>query len=109
MNDILEKKEHVILLMDMYRHLLTDKQNQYLSLYYEEDMSLGEISEELGISRNAVFDNIKRAVKTLEGYEAKLQLLEKHLERIALIDKIEKEGKKEYQELTDYLEMLRRI
>ncbi len=41
--------------------------------------------EELGISRNAVFDNIKRAVKTLEGYEAKLQLLEKHLERIALI------------------------
>ena len=49
MEDILEKKEHIILLMDMYKDLLTEKQNEYLSLYYEEDLSLSEIGDDLGV------------------------------------------------------------
>ncbi len=109
MEDILAKKEHVILLMDLYGDLLTKKQNDYLSLYYEEDMSLGEISVELNVSRNAVYDNIKRAVTSLNDYEDKLQLLDKHKKRMALIDTIEQEEKKDHTDIDDYLEMLRRI
>lgn len=108
-DDILAKKEHVILLMDMYKDLLTDKQQQYLSLYYEEDLSLSEIADDLGVSRNAIYDNIKRAVKSLEKYEAKLGLLKKHKERLKLIDRIEEENQKDTSDIDDYLEMLRRI
>lgn len=107
--DILKKKEHVILLMDMYRDLLTDKQNQYLSLYFEEDLSLSEVADDLGVSKNAVYDNIKRAVKSLERYEEKLGLLAKHKERLALIDKIEKEDKKDTKDIDQYLKMLKEI
>lgn len=108
-DDILEKKEHVILLMDMYQDLLTDKQRKYLSLYYEEDLTLSEIADNLGVSRSAIYDNIKRAVKSLEKYEAKLGLLEKHKERLELIDRIKKENQKDTSDIDDYLEMLRRI
>lgn len=108
-DDILEKKEHVILLLDMYQDLLTDKQRQYLSLYYEEDLSLSEIADNLGVSRSAIYDNIRRAVKSLEKYEAKLGLLKKHQERLALIDRIKKENQKDTSDIDDYLEMLRRI
>ena len=104
-----KKKEHVILLMDMYRDLLTDKQNQYLSLYFEEDLSLSEVADDLGVSKNAVYDNIKRAVKSLERYEEKLGLLAKHKERLALIDKIEKEEKKDTKDIDQYLKMLKEI
>ena len=70
MDEELKKKEQVILLMDCYRELLTDKQKQYLSLYYEEDFSYTEISEELEISRAAAMDSVHRATKLLEKYEA---------------------------------------
>ncbi len=109
MEDSLEKKQRVNLLMDCYEELLTDKQRQYLSLYYQEDLSLSEIAEELNVSRNAVFDNLKRAVHTLETYEEKLHLLTKHQQRLELIERIEGKQKEKNEELNDYLEMLRRI
>jgi predicted DNA-binding protein YlxM (UPF0122 family) len=89
--------------------MLTDKQKEYLELYYEEDLSLSEIADDLGVSRNAVYDNLRRALKSMERYEEKLQLLEKHKERMALIDKIEQESTKDRDEIEEYLEMLRRI
>lgn len=95
--------------MDCYQDLLTEKQQTYLELYYEEDLSLSEIAEELDVSRNAVYDNLKRAVMLLEDYEKKLHLLEKHRQRLDLIDKIEKEQSVSRDELNDYLEMLKRI
>ena len=108
-DDILEKKEHVILLMDLYKDLLTDKQKEDLTLYYEEDLSLSEIANDLGVSRNAIYDNIKRAVKSLEKYESKLKLLEKHKQRLALIKKIEKENQRDTKDIEDYLEMLKEL
>jgi predicted DNA-binding protein YlxM (UPF0122 family) len=95
--------------MDCYLDLLTDKQKDYLNLYYGEDLSLSEIAEELDVSRNAVFDNLKRAVHLLEDYENKLHLLEKHLERMELIDRIQKDQNTDHEKLDSYLEMLRRI
>lgn len=109
MESSLEKKQRVNLLMDCYLDLLTDKQKDYLTLYYEEDLSLAEIADDLGVSRNAVYDNLKRAVASLEDYEKKLHLLDKHLQRIALIQKIEEEQATTREELNDYLEMLKKI
>jgi len=107
--DALSKKEHVILLMDCYSELLTDKQKLYLSYYYEEDLSLSEIAEELDVSRTAVYDQLRRAIKAMEKYEDKLGLLEKHKERLSLIDKIEEEKNKNLDHIDEYLEMLRSL
>lgn len=109
MESSLEKKQRVNLLMDCYVDLLTDKQKDYLMLYYEEDLSLAEIADDLNVSRNAVFDNLKRAVNLLEDYENKLHLLEKHIQRIELIDKIEQEQAIDKSEMNDYLDMLKNI
>ena len=109
MKSNLVKKQYVNLLMDCYLDLLTDKQQNYLNLYYAEDLSLAEIADELDVSRNAVYDNLKRAVHLLEEYEAKLHLLQKHQERIRLINQIEKEQSKSNSQLNDYLEMLKKI
>ena len=109
MDEELKKKEQVILLMDCYRELLTDKQKQYLSLYYEEDLSLSEIAEDLSVSKNAVFDNIKRSVMSLEKYESKLRILENHRKRLNLINKIEEEKNKKHEDIDEYLEMLKNI
>ena len=109
MESNLEKKQRVNLLMDCYEELLTDKQKEYLMLYYEEDFSLAEIAEDLDVSRNAVYDNLKRAVASLEDYEKKLHLLEKHIQRMDLIQRIEAEQATSREELNDYLEMLKKI
>lgn len=52
--DELEKTNQVNLLIDVYGNLMTEKQQRYLSMYYEEDLSLSEIAEILEVSRNAV-------------------------------------------------------
>lgn len=109
MESSLEKKQRVNLLMDCYEMLLTDKQKEYLMLYYDEDLSLAEIAEDLGVSRNAVYDNLKRAVALLEEYEGKLHLLQKHVERMDLIQDIEQEQDVSREELKNYLEMLKKI
>lgn len=48
---------------EFYAALLTDKQMNYIELYYADDYSLAEIAEEFGVSRQAVYDNIKRTEK----------------------------------------------
>lgn len=63
-----------------YGELFSKKQKQYLELYLEEDRSLSEISEEYGITRQAVFDNIKRGFRQLDEYERKLKIFEKEKE-----------------------------
>ncbi len=56
-----------------------------MSLYYLDDYSLGEIAEEYAVSRQAVYDNIKRTEAMLEEYEEKLVLFQKFQERTRLI------------------------
>lgn len=62
-------------LFDIYGGLLTAKQKQCLGLYFYDDLSLSEISEELGVSRQAVHDLLKRVEQLLERYEASLKVL----------------------------------
>ena len=64
-------------LFEFYAALLTDKQMNYIELYYADDYSLAEIAEEFGVSRQAVYDNIKRTEIQLFEYESKLRLSDK--------------------------------
>ena len=73
----IEKMVEIGLLFEQYKELLTDKQREMVSLYYEEDYSLGEISENLGVSRQGVYDTLKRSEKILREYESKLHLVDK--------------------------------
>ncbi|WP_028611067.1 putative DNA-binding protein [Paenibacillus harenae] len=76
--DALSKTTRINLLFDFYEPLLTEKQRTFLKYYFHDDFSLGEISAEFGISRQAVYEHIKRAEQVLEGYESKLSLLARH-------------------------------
>jgi len=60
-----------ILLYDYYGDLLTDRQRECFELRYNQDLSLGEIGRELGISRQGVFDNLSRTEALLENMERK--------------------------------------
>ncbi|MFJ5713331.1 putative DNA-binding protein [Neobacillus sp. NPDC093127] len=85
---MLEKTTRMNYLYDFYYSLLTPKQQSYMSLYYLDDYSLGEIAEEYDVSRQAVYDNIRRTEAMLEEYEEKLQLFQKFQERAKLITHI---------------------
>ena len=73
----IEKMVEIGLLFEQYKELLTDKQREIVSLYYEEDYSLGEISENLNVSRQGVYDTLKRSEKILKDYENKLPIIDK--------------------------------
>ena len=78
---MLEKTNRVNILFDFYGQLLKDRQKQFLEMYYRDDLTLSEIAELMDVSRQAVFDQLKRTENVLENYEEKLQLLAKHQER----------------------------
>lgn len=81
--------EGLVPLFDLYQSLLTDKQREYFIMYYYNDFSLGEIASNLGISRNAVFDIIKKTEALLNDYESKLHLNEKRLKREEIYDSLD--------------------
>ena len=85
---MLEKLNEINALYDVYCDLLTDKQREYMELYYQEDLSLAEIADEFGVSRNAVHDNIRRSENLLISYEEKLKIYEKASIRQVIYDKI---------------------
>lgn len=76
-----EKKLRLVDLYDFYGNMLTEKQNEIMNLYCNMDLSLGEISENLSISRQAVHDTIKRTDKALEKIEAQLGLYDRFMKR----------------------------
>jgi len=67
----------ISLLLSYYGSLLTEKQNELLTMHYDEDLSYGEISEIIGISRQAVLDSINKGVKHLKEIDSKLNLIQK--------------------------------
>jgi uncharacterized protein len=92
---MLEKTTRMNYLYDFYHSLLTPKQQSYMSLYYLDDYSLGEIAEEYNVSRQAVYDNIKRTETMLEEYEEKLLLFQKFQERSKLVSSLKELTKEE--------------
>lgn len=70
----------LILLYDYYGDLLTDRQKECFDLRYNQDLSLGEIGQELGISRQGVFDNLSRTEALLKKMEEKTGCVRRDLQ-----------------------------
>lgn len=77
----------VTVLLDFYGQLLTERQYDIMDLHYNSDLSLVEIAEDLGISRQGVHDSIHKAKQSLAGYEKRLGLVERFREQEKNIEK----------------------
>ena len=77
----MDKNIKISILCQIYGKLLTEKQYQVLDDYYNNDLSLSEIAENLNITRQAVRDNIKKGENKLFEYEEKLNVMKKTMEQ----------------------------
>ncbi len=84
----MEKDLKFSILLQIYGELLTEKQKEVVGLYYDYDLSLAEISENLGVSRQAVLDSLRNACDSLRNYEEKLNILAKNQYLTAEIEKL---------------------
>ena len=76
----MDKIYEITLLYDFYGELLTKNQKELCRMHFLEDLSLGEISQELSISRQAVYDGVRRGERLLREYEDTLHLVRRFLE-----------------------------
>src|SRR5437899_12905886 len=76
MDRTLSERMWVVRLIEAYGRLLTAHQQRVLRLYYLDDLSLGEIAERLYVTRQAVFDGLRRSLRELRRVEASLRLLQ---------------------------------
>ena len=83
------------MLYDIYGDLLTEKERKYFEAYYFDNLSLGEISENMDVSRNAVHKSIKLVIEKLNEFESKLHLKEKNEILSKIINSINDEELKE--------------
>ena len=84
----MDKALEQALLFDFYGELLTEHQREVFQMHYLDDFSLGEISEEKAITRQAIFDLLKRSEGTLHKYEAKLGLVRRFVDMRAQIEQL---------------------
>lgn len=106
---LLEKTTRMNFLFDFYQALLTDKQRSYMELYYLDDHSLGEIAESYNVSRQAVYDNIRRTEAMLEEYEEKLNLFEKFLQRQQVLEQLTAAVQDDSATLEDKLALINQL
>lgn len=86
MSNLLKKTQAMNDLLDRYELLLTKRQLDVMNLYYKEDLSYQEIADDLGISKSAIYDIIKRVTLNLSEYEEKLSLVKKHYQQEAFLE-----------------------
>ena len=85
----MEQRDYYILLFDYYSVLFSNKQKAYFEDYYFNNLSLSEMSENIGVSRNAIHKSIKLIEKKLVDYEEKIGLYEKSKKLEIIIEKID--------------------
>lgn len=90
-------------LFTIYAELLTKKEQNIFSLYYEENLSLSEIAEILKISRSAVYNTVKIVERKLENYEQKLRVSAKNelLKEVVEEEPIKEKLKQEIQKILE--------
>lgn len=91
---MVEKRPLINILYDFYGPLLTERQRTLMELYYEQDLSLGEIADQCGITRQGVHDGLKRAGEALERYEERLGLVSRHLAQRERLERLRMELEK---------------
>ena len=103
----MEDRFKISILLDHYGPLLTEKKLDIMSLYYNEDLSLAEISEINKTSRQAIYDLIKRCCKQLLVYEKKLELMKKQNYRLRKKDDLMQKIKENHisEKLLNYIEI----
>ena len=105
MNDKIEEREYIFLLLKHYGGLLTPTQAKLVSCHYEYDLSLSEIAEEEKISKAAVSEGIKSSIAKMEEYENKIgfikekQNIKDKLVKISSMKEKDEELKKLIEEL----------
>lgn len=87
----MNERDYIIMLYDFYGELFNEKQKQYFEDYYFHNLSLGEISNNLGVSRNAIHKVLQGVEEKLKFYEEKLELFRKN-QMICDIIKLEKDS-----------------
>ena len=100
------------MLFDFYGELLTEHQRRIYEEVVYHDMSLGEIAEEQGISRQGVHDLIKRCDRILQGYENKLHLVErfaKAKQTVTQIERLTMDGEADSAQIKENLTLIRRL
>ena len=70
-----EKNLNISFLLDFYGEVLSESQREMMDLYYNEDFSLSEIADEIGITRQGVRDAVRRAEESLDSLEEKLGMI----------------------------------
>lgn len=102
------KDLNIIILLDVYGQLLTEKQRFAIDMYYNEDLSLAEIAEEIDISRQGVRESIKQGEKHLLEYEEQLGVVKRfknisaQLEELdTLLENVDFEGKDRILEISE--------
>jgi len=92
----MDELTEISLLLDFYGQLITKRQFEILDLHYNNDYSLGEIAEQMNISRQGVYDNIKKGKAALSSLEEKLKLIGRFSEQrnkakeiLALLDSMD--------------------
>lgn len=99
MKDDIERVEYASMLYDFYGGLLSESQNEVMALYHEDNLSLSEIAEELGQTRQAVHYTLRKAETALKSYEEKLGLVASYKENQKLAEEafsiIDSEGMSE--------------
>ncbi len=84
----MDKFEYYNQLLPFYSDLLTERQKEIMEMYFFEDLSLTEIAENLQISRNAVYDTIKKGENLLNEYENALKLNKNYKKRVELYQQL---------------------
>ena len=79
--------QYASLLYDFYGALLGENQSEVMTMYHEDNLSLSEIADELGMTRQAVHYTLKKAEKKLEEFDEKLKLVEIYRKNQKLADK----------------------
>ena len=97
----MDKKVTISMLWQIYGNLLTEKQNEYINYYYNQDLSLSEIAENNNITRQAVRDILKKGEKKLFEYEEKLMFMKRTLNQEKRIGKVLSELTKIQKEYSD--------
>ena len=91
----MDDREYLVILYDYYGELLSDIQREYFEEYYFDNLSLSEISENDGKSRNAIHKCVKSGCSKLYEYEDKIKLYEKKKKLDSVISRIEDKEIKE--------------